>query len=873
MLSYFMNLSVRSRLGISYLIVIGLTILISILSYQGFKKVQSTWTDFEQVTLQKRAYIEEASNALGGGIHYFKNYILRGGDYEGKFNQHMDTIVESANKYKSVGVITKEELAEINNILAGVKVYKQSMASAVELRESKKPIAEIDASIKGADKPLNQALKELMKLNNESTHLSSLAMTDTVKKTVFEIEIFAVLAVILGIVTAVLITYSITAPLRKALKISQDIAKGNLDITVDHIYKDETGKLLKEMQHMSSVINSIVNELNLMSKKHDEGDIDHALKSEQFEGAFNTLVIGINTMVSGHIDMNNKALAVVKAFGEGNFNAPLEVFPGKKVFINHTIEEVRSHLKSLMVDVNTLSEAAIAGNLSIRADHLNHQGDFRKIVEGFNQTLDAVVGPIGVAADYIKKIAEGNIPDPIHNDFNGDFDILKQNINACVSALKALVDDAQMLAGAASQGQLSVRADHTKHWGDYQKIVMGVNNTLDAVIKPLNVAAECMDSIASGNIPAPITDQYQGDFIKIKENLNTCIHAINLLIKDTNRLAEAAKDGKIYERADTQSHHGDFRKIVEGVNQTLELIAEPIVTIKQAAETINTAAQEIATGNNALSQRTEEQASALEETASSMEELASTVKQNAEHAVQANQLAVEASSIAVKGGDVVAEVINSMTAINNSSKKIEDIISVIDGIAFQTNILALNAAVEAARAGEQGRGFAVVAGEVRNLAQRSASAAKEIKELITDSVTKTAEGTKQVETAASTMDEIVASVKRVSDIISEISAASQEQSTGIDQVNSAVASMDETTQQNAALVEEAAAAAESLMEQAEQMMEAVNGFKTSSNEVTSSATRIAKFNPKTKPEKPSGSSTNKSFSLKNGTNTEEWEAF
>jgi len=868
-----MNLSVRSRLGFSYLIVIGLTIVISILSYQGFKKVQSTWTDFEEVTLQKRTYIEDASNALGGGIHYFKNYILRGGDYKGKFNQHMDAIIDAANKYKSVGNITTAELTEINNILGGVKVYKQSMEAAVQLRENKKAIAEIDASIKGADKPLNQALKELMKLNNESTHLSSVALTDIVKKTVLEIEIFAVIAVLLGIATAVLITYSITEPLRKALKISQNIAKGDLNTNIDHFYNDETGKLLKEMQHMSNVIKAIVNELNQMSKKHDDGDIDHALKSEQFEGAYNTLVIGINTMVSGHIDMNNKAMAVVKEFGEGNFNAPLEAFPGKKAFINQTIEEVRAHLKTLMADVNSLSEAAVAGNLTTRADNTKHQGDFRKIVEGFNSTLDAVVGPLGVAADYIKHIADGNIPEPINDQFNGDFDILKQNINACVSALKALVADAQMLASAASDGQLSVRADATKHWGDYKKIVMGVNNTLDAVIKPLNVAADCMDSIASGNIPEPIHEQYQGDFIKIKNNLNTCIHAINLLIKDTNHLAESAKDGKIYVRADISMHHGDFKKIVEGVNQTLELIAEPIITIKQAADTINTAAQEIASGNNALSQRTEEQASSLEETASSMEELASTVKQNAEHAIQANQLAVAASSIAVKGGDVVAEVINSMTAINNSSKKIEDIISVIDGIAFQTNILALNAAVEAARAGEQGRGFAVVAGEVRNLAQRSASAAKEIKELIVDSVTKTAEGTKQVETAASTMDEIVASVQRVSDIISEISAASQEQSTGIDQVNSAVTTMDETTQQNAALVEEAAAAAESLMEQAEQMMEAVNGFKTSPEEISSSTSNIAKFNAKAKPSISNRTESNKFSTRKNGSNKEEWEAF
>ncbi|WP_036303670.1 methyl-accepting chemotaxis protein [Methylotenera sp. L2L1] len=872
MFSIFMNLSVRSRLGFSYAVIIGLTILISILSYQGLKNVESTWSDFESVTLQKRNYIENASTGLSNGIQYFKNFILRGDDYEQKFNQNMDAIIESVDQYKAVGSLTKDEISLLDNIYAGVANYKRSMSEAVQLKNNDVSIAEIDASIKGADKPLNQALKELLKLNSESTKASSLALSDIVKSTIFEIEIFVLIAIVIGIATALLITYSITEPLSQALKISQNIAKGNLDSKVNNFYNDETGKLLKEMQHMGGVIQTIVSELNQMSKKHDEGDIDHALKSEQFEGAFSTLVIGINSMVGGHIDMNKKALSVVNEFGKGNFNAPLEVFPGKKVFINHTIEEVRANLKSLISDVNLLSEAALAGNLNIRADNSKHQGDFRKIVEGFNATLDAVVGPIGIAADYIKSFADGNIPEPITENFNGDFNILKQNINACAQALKSLITDTQMLADAASDGKLSVRADTSKHWGDYKKIVQGVNNTLDSVISPLNAAAQCMDSIASGNIPNPINEAYKGDFIKIQNNLNTCIHAINLLIQDTGKLAESAKDGNIYVRADVNMHQGDFRKIVEGVNNTLALITEPIITIKQAAESINNAAQEIASGNNALSQRTEEQASSLEETASSMEELASTVKQNASNAIQANQLALAASNVAVKGGDVVSEVISSMSAINNSAKKIEDIISVINGIAFQTNILALNAAVEAARAGEQGRGFAVVAGEVRNLAQRSASAAKEIKELIVDSVTKTAEGTRQVEVAANTMEEIVESVKRVSVIISEISSASQEQSLGIDQVNTAITTMDETTQQNAALVEEAAATAESLMEQAHQMVEAVNGFKTSATEFNQ-----VKLNntPKIKSKQSSLIklvSVDSAIKTKS-TNAEEWEEF
>ena len=315
------------------------------------------------------------------------------------------------------------------------------------------------------------------------------------------------------------------------------------------------------------------------------------------------------------------------------------------------------------------------------------------------------------------------------------------------------------------------------------------------------MAASCAERIAKGNIPAKITAQYHGDFNHIKNNLNQCIDSVNRLVSDANMLALAASEGRIYRRADASQHQGDFRKVVDGINATLETIVEPILAVKIAVETIDTAASEISSGNSDLSARTEQQASILEETAASMEELASTVKKNAENAKQVNQLALAASDVAVKGGEVVNQVVSTMSSINQSARKIENIIYVIDGIAFQTNIHALNAAVEAALAGEQGRSFAVVAGEVRNLAQRSAGAAKEIKELIADSVNKTTEGTKLVENAGKTMGEVIISVQRVANIISKIAASSIEQSTRIDQVNHAVTSIDEVTQQNAALVE------------------------------------------------------------------------
>jgi len=279
--------------------------------------------------------------------------------------------------------------------------------------------------------------------------------------------------------------------------------------------------------------------------------------------------------------------------------------------------------------------------------------------------------------------------------------------------------------------------------------------------------------------------------------------------------------------------------VLHGIQAMRDSVVGIVTRVRQGSESVATASAEIAQGNHDLSARTEQQASALEETAASMEQLGSTVRQNADNARQANQLAVNASSVAQQGGEVVAEVVSTMRGINDSSKKIADIISVIDGIAFQTNILALNAAVEAARAGEQGRGFAVVASEVRSLAGRSAEAAKEIKALITDSVERVEQGSALVDKAGVTMTEVVTAIRRVTDIMGEISAASSEQSTGVSQVGDAVTQMDQATQQNAALVEQMAAAAGSLNSQARELVDAVAVFRLAQGEQPTAARPMA----------------------------------
>ncbi|MFZ6645693.1 methyl-accepting chemotaxis protein [Undibacterium sp. TJN25] len=394
------------------------------------------------------------------------------------------------------------------------------------------------------------------------------------------------------------------------------------------------------------------------------------------------------------------------------------------------------------------------------------------------------------------------------------------------------------------------------HGKDVAKAIELMNGTMSRLAVPL---FSNMDALIKVQL-----DVGQSEYTKSQQNFSTfrmlSITAIALglllgvvvgywLIRSISepldyavRIAQTVAGGDLTQDIIVDSTN-ETGKLLQSLKEMNDSLITTVSEVRLSTDTIATASGEIASGNLDLSQRTEEQASSLEETASSMEELTSTVRQNADNARQANQLVVSASDYATKGGKVVEQVVDTMGSIKESSRKIVDIIGVIDGIAFQTNILALNAAVEAARAGEQGRGFAVVASEVRNLAQRAAGAAKEIKELINDSVEKVDVGSKLVDDAGVSMNEIVTSVKQVADIMSEIAAASSEQSTGIEQVNQAITQMDQVTQQNAALVEEAAAAAASMQEQAAKLAEVVSVFKLVQNVQAAPRAASARVSP------------------------------
>ncbi len=418
----------------------------------------------------------------------------------------------------------------------------------------------------------------------------------------------------------------------------------------------------------------------------------------------------------------------------------------------------------------------------------------------------------------------------------------KQKIKALQDASDAFESGKEALIALARAGDMDGATEYV-----LRKLTTSQNAYLDLAIAFANsqdqqLQAEGKKAVADGHTAIELTLIFSALAILLAAAMGYFLtRSITRPLLNAVKVAENVAAGDLTTQIQVNSHD-ETGQLMQGLKNMNENLLKIVTEVRAGTHAINSASGEIAAGNLDLSSRTEQQASSLEETASAMEQMTATVKQNADNARQANQLAAQASRVAVQGGEVVGEVVNTMEGINASSRKIVDIIAVIDGIAFQTNILALNAAVEAARAGEQGRGFAVVASEVRNLAQRSASAAKEIKSLIDDSVLRVDNGTQLVAKAGATMAEVVSSVKNVTDIVGEIAIASNEQSTGIEEINKAINQMDEVTQQNAALVQEASSAAYSLNEQAERLSQAISIFKVSAATATSAVRKATQVN-------------------------------
>jgi methyl-accepting chemotaxis protein len=460
-------------------------------------------------------------------------------------------------------------------------------------------------------------------------------------------------------------------------------------------------------------------------------------------------------------------------------------------------------IRALAADAEMLSQAAVEGKLATRADATRHKGSYGAIIQGVNATLDAVIGPLNVAAEYVDRIAKGDIPEKITDEYRGDFNEIKLNLNNCIGNVNALVADARLLATAAEKGELATRADATRHQGDYRRVVEGVNGTLDAVIGPLNVAAQYVELISKGDMPAEISAAYAGDFNAIKNNLNLLIKSTGWITAAAQKVAQGDLTVKLCERSDND-------ELMRSLSAMVAKLCEVVNDVKSSSDNVADGSQQMSASSEELSQGASEQAAAAEEASAAMEQMSANIRQNADNALQTEKIAVKSAQDAQQGGKAVAQTVSAM-------KQIAGKISVIEEIARQTNLLALNAAIEAARAGEHGKGFAVVASEVRKLAERSQRAAAEISELSSSSV-------EVAEMAGDMLSKMLPDIQRTAELVQEISAASREQDTGAEQINKAIQQLDMVIQQNAAAAEQMSSTAEELSSQSEQLQSVIGFF-------------------------------------------------
>ena len=611
---------------------------------------------------------------------------------------------------------------------------------------------------------------------------------------------------------------AVIGPLNVSAEYMDRISKGDIPPKITDSYNGDFNKIKNNLNACIDGLGGLV-EANAVLQGMAVNDYSSAVKG-QYAGIFADVASAVNT-TQGRL---KHLISVVMRIAHGDLGGLPELkLLGRRSDHDELVPSMvllMETLAALAADTGLLAKAAVEGKLATRADATKHEGDFRKVVEGVNQTLDAVIGPLNVAAEYVDRISKGDIPPKITDKYNGDFNEFKNNLNVCIDAISRVVADGVGLTKAAVEGKLATRADAAKHEGDFRKVIEGFNLTLDAVIGPLNVAAEYVDRISKGNIPPKITDTYNGDFNELKNNLNNCVSNVSALVADANLLVKAAVEGKLATRADAAKHEGDFRKIVEGVNQTLDAVLEPINEAAQVIEKISrkdltarvagqykgehanikdninrmaedlqrsmqqighnaaslaasseqlTAisqqlagnAEETATQANVVSAASEQVSKNVSVVASGSEQMQASIREISKSANEAARVAKNAVN--------VAEATNhTITKLGDSSIEIGQVIKVITSIAQQTNLLALNATIEAARAGEAGKGFAVVANEVKELAKETAKATEEIGQKI-EAIQGDTKG------AVLAIGEISSVINQINDISNTIASAVEEQ--------------------------------------------------------------------------------------------------